>query len=971
MSRFAADLETCASEPIHIPGSVQPRGVLLGLDDRWRVTHETGLVERFFTRKTVIGKHSEEFLPAAALEAMQESPTLSRLPGRNARVRVHLPSMTDGIVTVEVSLHRNDQGVLIAEFEDADIMPTSAPAGVDEALAEVVNAHTETAVLDATVLALRRLTGHDRVIGYLFDHEYNGNVISEASRAGLTSYMHQRFPASDIPPQALRLYRRKRVRLISDINYIPHEIRGVKGAVSPLDLSDADLRSVSPIHIEYLHNMGVRSTLVCSLLRDNDLLGMLACHHLQPKYIAPEMRERAMLIADIAAARLATLRDTKVNAKRLAAYQGNARLLFALTRDPGSLNELGRHVERLQHLLDSTGAAVIIGDRVFTSGATPQERDVRELASLLRRQAVDGVASTHHLGALSQNYAHLRDVAAGVLAVFIGSSDQDAVLWFRPEIVASVSWAGNPYEAVQIDEGGMRVSPRKSFDSYVELQRDRSDPWMPWELEIAQSVRGSVANIARQMTQLYELAQQRKQAEEAARTHARELEEASRAMASARDQAFAANRAKSEFLANMSHEIRTPLTAILGYADLLAADGEGGISDDAVARQDAANTIRNAGRHLLTVINDILDISKIEAGRMLVEDVQTDVAGVIAEVVSLMRVRASERNIELRAKLETPIPDWIMSDPTRLRQILMNIVGNAVKFTTEGHVELTVAATSAAGRRPARIQFTVSDTGMGLTEQQAQRLFQPFEQADSSATRRHGGTGLGLVICRRLARLMGGDVRLTKTQEGVGSTFLIDLPLVAAPKSQMIESLEDRETSEGGRRSHFDPPLDEHGIPIRTPASTNGDGNTPDAGARINGRFILAEDGVDNQRLIALHLKKAGVDHLTLVENGALALQALRDAKEQGTPYDLLLTDIQMPEMDGLTLTRELRRQGFVDLPILAITAHAMAEDRQRCLDAGCDAYVSKPIDRGELIRACAELLDRKGASSKSTAPKK
>jgi len=392
-----------------------------------------------------------------------------------------------------------------------------------------------------------------------------------------------------------------------------------------------------------------------------------------------------------------------------------------------------------------------------------------------------------------------------------------------------------------------------------------------------------------------------------------------------------ASHAKSEFLANMSHEIRTPLTAILGFADLLHEDGDLNRAPD--HRLQHIDTIRSAGQHLLGLINDILDLSKIEAGRMTVEHVECQPAAMLAEIASLYQVHVASKNLAFNISLGTPIPEVIHTDPTRLRQIVMNLVGNACKFTTSGGVSCVVGVAHESGRDFLRID--VSDTGPGIDEQGAARLFHPFTQADNSTTRRFGGTGLGLAICRRLAQLMGGDVSLVHSKVGEGSTFRLQVPLFAAPGARMVESL--------------------------VMEASAGDPEKGPRAIRLTGKILLAEDGPDNQRLIAFHLRKAGAD-VHVAENGQIALECIRAAASQGCPFDLLLSDMQMPEMDGYSLAAALRAQGN-SIPIVAITAHAMAGDRKRCLDAGCDDYTSKPINRQDLLEACDRWMSGRAPS--------
>ncbi|MFO0884367.1 MAG: CHASE domain-containing protein [Pirellulales bacterium] len=393
--------------------------------------------------------------------------------------------------------------------------------------------------------------------------------------------------------------------------------------------------------------------------------------------------------------------------------------------------------------------------------------------------------------------------------------------------------------------------------------------------------------------------------------------------------ADAASRAKSEFLANMSHEIRTPLTAILGYADLLHDEGE--LSKAPERRVQTIDTIRNAGQHLLTVINDILDLSKIEADKMTVESVETSIIDLLVEVEGLFRSRAAGKGVSFHLMLDSPVPSKVMCDPTRLRQILMNLAGNATKFTQAGSIAIRARVVTTKGKP--RLQIDVEDTGPGISDGLAALLFAPFSQADNTVSRQHGGTGLGLSISRRLARLMGGDVTLARTELGKGACFRVDLPLVAVKGAEEI--------------THIDQQMREAKKPEAGPLPT------------LQGRVLLAEDGPDNQRLITHYLKKAGAE-VVIAENGRIALEMLRQSRESGTTFDLLLTDMQMPEMDGYTLAKTLRQEGDT-IPIVALTAHAMAEDRERCLEAGCTDYASKPIQSRILIETCQRAMHHCG----------
>ena len=417
---------------------------------------------------------------------------------------------------------------------------------------------------------------------------------------------------------------------------------------------------------------------------------------------------------------------------------------------------------------------------------------------------------------------------------------------------------------------------------------------------------------------------------------------AEEALRTAKQKAEAANTAKSAFLANMSHEIRTPMTAILGFTDVLLE----GLVDCACASReviDAASTIKRNGEHLLELINGILDLSKIEAGKFKVTQVTCSPCEIVAEVASLMQVRATERGVPLRVRYEGPMPATMRTDPLRLRQILINILGNAFKFTETGSVTLTARLHAVREL----IEFDVLDTGLGMTRKQANTLFKPFTQVDDTSTRQFGGTGLGLTISRRLARLLGGDVRIAHTKPDEGSLFRITVATGSLDNVAMMEQ------------------------PGLATVLSRGSDESAEAAVSLAGcRVLLAEDGPDNQRLVCHILHKAGAD-VVVVENGRLAVDAVLQAEDQGKPFNVVLMDMQMPIMDGYTATSVLREHGHCGR-IIALTANAMEQDRSKCLAVGCDDYATKPVNKNKLLATISEHVASHTAvasSSNSTPP--
>lgn len=392
----------------------------------------------------------------------------------------------------------------------------------------------------------------------------------------------------------------------------------------------------------------------------------------------------------------------------------------------------------------------------------------------------------------------------------------------------------------------------------------------------------------------------------------------------AREAAESASRAKTYFVANMSHEIRTPLNAILGFSELLA---EPSIEDD--ERRESLATIRRNGRQLLKIIDEVLDISKIEAGRLTIEESQTNLVEMLQEIRRSWQAQCQERGLRFSLDVDRPMPRFVRTDPVRLRQIVTNLLSNALKFTERGFIRLGVEWDPGTQR----LKMEVSDSGIGIEKHQAADLFTPFVQADSSTTRRFGGTGLGLAISRRLARAMGGDVVLADTTPGQGSVFRVEVAAPPPAGTDMVDGLGPEKT-------------------VRE--------DVPASGVKLDGvKVLLAEDAADNQMLMTRLLKSVGVS-VDIASNG-------REAVEKAThgDYGLILMDLQMPELDGYQATRQLRKVGY-RRPIVALTAHALKEERDRCLQAGCDGHLTKPVDRRTLLEQIQFYAGRESGATLS-----
>ena len=405
---------------------------------------------------------------------------------------------------------------------------------------------------------------------------------------------------------------------------------------------------------------------------------------------------------------------------------------------------------------------------------------------------------------------------------------------------------------------------------------------------------------------------------------AEELRATNERLAAARLAAEAANRAKTEFLANMTHEIRTPMTSIIGFAELLQTDVAR--SKEPGRSAEFAEAIVRNGKHLLEIINDILDLSKIESGKLEIQRSECSPWEILTSAAAMVRGLATSKGLTISLERIEPIPETIYTDPIRLRQILINLIGNAIKFTAYGGIRLLARLVEDDPARPL-LAFQVIDTGIGMVHDQLSQLFQRFSQVDNSTTRKYGGTGLGLAISKRLAEMLGGDIAV-QSEPGKGSSFTVTVetaPAETAPRDGRTAVTAEAHCQKAIMRFA--------------------------SGERI----LLADDSPDNQLLLSHILTHAGFQ-VTVVENGQIACDRAMAALGAGTPFDLILMDMQMPVMDGYEATRGLRNAGY-SRPIVALTAHAAREDRQKCLDAGCNYYVAKPINRDELMRVAAEWI--------------
>ena len=400
------------------------------------------------------------------------------------------------------------------------------------------------------------------------------------------------------------------------------------------------------------------------------------------------------------------------------------------------------------------------------------------------------------------------------------------------------------------------------------------------------------------------------------------IQQRTEALSEAMERALAANEAKSEFLANMSHELRTPMNGILGMIDIVL---EGSISGE---QREELETAQRCAHSLLSLLNDILDLSKIESGNMGLEKIPFQLKAVVNEAIKTHQTRARQKRVDLVAEISPDVADTVYGDPMRLRQVLGNLLSNAIKFTESGHVRVVLRTTAVLKEGCTEFELIVEDSGVGIPADKLEKIFDKFTQADGSITRRYGGTGLGLTITRRLVEMFGGKIWV-ESMEGHGSKFFVRIPLEVALKPKRA-TVEDKVN--GSEKISFD-------------------GRSP--------QILLVEDNAVNQKVVLAILSKRGF-HVEVASNGLEAIAAL-----QKDVFDLVLMDVQMPYMDGIEATRKIREEhGLHELPIIAMTAHAMTGDREKCIKAGMNDYVSKPVNPNTLVHTIMRYLDSAAGKS-------
>lgn len=737
------NLTNCDREPIHIPGSIQEHGCLLVFS---ATSSGDLVVERasenageYLGRPldTILGTDCAGLFGAELDEALRAELRSKRASESNQFLRrFSLPSGE----AVEIITHQIN-GQLVAELERAaeSVSPDFLNTTIVNVVAQIEALQTITQLGDAITREVRSLTQFDRVLLYSFDEEGNGTVISEDRNESLPAMLHLRFPGSDIPRQARRLYLLNRLRIIPDVEYTPYAMVSRREDAEPLDMTYCVLRSVSPVHRDYMRNMGTAASMSISIVVDGALWGMISCHNATPRTVPFIVRSACDVLARVVAAQISAHARAANYSEAIHLKSIERDLLTYMALEENYLDGLTQHPEKVLDLTKAAGAALVLNDTCVLMGETPGETQVKTLTEWLTTSGDNNFFMTDHLAAQYPAASGMTDKACGLIAVSLSQIHRFWLLWFRPEMIRSVQWAGEPGDTKRTAEGHLQISPRESFASWSEMVRHRAEPWSPMQIEAARDFRNAMLLIV--LRRAEELADM-----------AAELE--------------FTNKELEAFSYSVSHDLRAPFRHISGFAELLLTDESDNLSEK--GKRYLTKISESAGFAGL-LVDSLLNFSHIARTKLevravpmtlLVREVWNDVA----------QEELNGRPVEFVCE---DLPE-VEGDIPLMRQVWRNLLSNAAKYTRKRKA----ARVEVQGRREQhQFIFSVRDNGAGFDNRFAHKLFGAFQRLHRMEE--FEGTGIGLANVRRIIARHGGQTWAEgKLNEGAVFYFSLPVPRV-------------------------------------------------------------------------------------------------------------------------------------------------------------------------------------------------
>ncbi|RFZ81477.1 GAF domain-containing protein [Mucilaginibacter terrenus] len=728
------DLSNCDKEPIHIPGKIQAHGFLIVMDKQFVVRFHSDNLHTFVPNMpaNILGEHVTAIEPLIGTNEPPNFISQLILFGKNNGFEQTNPFNTDIQGKPFHLIISSSAEYYLLEFEPArSDSETDVQRAIGRSLSEMLTDKNLQNLLKNSVMQVKSVIGYDRVMIYRFAEDGHGEVVAEAADDDLQSWLGLHYPASDIPQQARELYKRNLTRLIANVNTEPSGIvREDNGDVTPLDLTPSQLRAVSPIHIQYLKNMGVASSFSISLIYKQELWGLIACHNYTPRFIDYRSRESAKLIGQILSSALEFRQDEEnqfIQERYKTAVDQLSRLMLkdneievALTGNPVTLLDV----------TDAKGAVLVFENNIKKLGNTPADNQLTELIGWIKANINESVYYTHHLSAEFEQAKAFKEVASGMMVLTISKELGEYVIWFKPEQLQTIVWAGNPDKPAEVSSNGMmQISPRKSFEEWSQTVTGTSKPWGAEEVKSIVRLKSEISYAINQKAGAIRLLNERlKQAYEELDT----------------------------FSFTISHDLKNPIAVIKSYAQILSRDKE--LKPQALK---ALDRIREGADKMNNMIEEVLDYSRIGRSEPVTTDI--DVSQIIKDQVKDLVLVYNAENTRITIG-GTP---RIQGDPVMISQVFANIISNAIKYSMKSEppvVEIN------GTENDLEVVYTVTDNGLGIDIKQLPRVFELFHRMDNVGDIE--GTGVGLAIVKRIVEKHKGKIWVD-SELGRGTTFSI------------------------------------------------------------------------------------------------------------------------------------------------------------------------------------------------------
>ena len=750
------DLTNCDREPIHIPGLIQPYGFLLCLDSQSR-----RVVQASANTQTLLGIGPELLLgaglgtllePEQLLEVERVWPAVTE----QARLLGLRLGRVPGQPHYKLILHRYDD-LLWVEGEpvaETDASALNLPA-LNETLGRLLSADSVLACCQVLVEQISAITGFDRVAVYRFASDDSGEVIAEAVREDLPPWLGMHYPATDIPKQARAMYLKNWLRFIPNAKYKPVPLVPTLSprANRPPDMTYSVLRSVSPIHLEYLRNMGSEATMTISLIQDGRLWGMVTCHHQSPRLVSYELRDLCQFLGETVSVLLRNKEQQDVAAYQLRIREAQVRLFDQVSTQPNFIKGLYQHGATLLDLLDCSGAAISFEGEIITLGHTPSHAQIKDLVEWLGKNAPQDVFSTNSYAQLNPAGLAMRGSASGIMAVAVARESGDYLLWFRPEQVQTVTWAGRNDKNVTTTDGQVFLSPRQSFEAWKQTVENTAAPWLPLEIEAAQETRLHLADVRLKVFN--------------------ELQARATSLSRLNIELERSNDELDSFAYVASHDLKEPLRGIHNYSLFLLEDYADKLDADGVSK---LQTLVRLSQRMEALIESLLQISRV--GRLEVALAEVDLNELLAEVTDLLAPRLEQTGTTVA--VPQPLPT-LRCDPVRLREVYNNLLTNAMRYNDRPDKYVEVGMTPDDVLSPKGLVSSsdfhilyVKDNGIGIDARHHESIFRIFKRLHSQE-KYGGGTGAGLAIAKKMVEKHGGELWVD-SEPGRGATFYFTIP---------------------------------------------------------------------------------------------------------------------------------------------------------------------------------------------------